>query len=87
VRCFIYDIRLNINDRPLRLLGLSAFAGTAMLVAGVIDFKGLHCKLLKRLTGWPINKYLSSRGIRIQKGWTAAMDKRMTSLNELIVSV
>jgi hypothetical protein len=39
------------------------------------------------LAGWPLNSYVSKRAIRIQKGLSAARDKRMGVLNELIGAV
>ncbi|PFH45643.1 hypothetical protein AMATHDRAFT_44023 [Amanita thiersii Skay4041] len=39
------------------------------------------------LAGWPLNRWATKRGIKIQKGTMAARDKRMTILTELITSV
>ena len=39
------------------------------------------------LVGWPLNSYVMRRSIRIQKGVSAARDKRMAVLNELIGAV
>lgn len=39
------------------------------------------------MIGWPLNSYISRRSIRIQKGVSAARDKRMGVLNELIGAV
>ncbi|EGN91771.1 hypothetical protein SERLA73DRAFT_157398 [Serpula lacrymans var. lacrymans S7.3] len=52
------------------LLGVSAFAGFVVLLAG-----------------WPLNSFIARRSIRIQKGVSAARDKRMAVLNELIGAV
>ncbi|KAF9039893.1 multidrug resistance-associated ABC transporter [Panaeolus papilionaceus] len=39
------------------------------------------------LPGWPLNRYLSQRSVRILKGVLSARDKRMGALNELIRSI
>ncbi|KAH7920819.1 P-loop containing nucleoside triphosphate hydrolase protein [Leucogyrophana mollusca] len=39
------------------------------------------------LAGWPLNSYITRRGVYIQKGASASRDKRMAVLNELISSV
>ncbi|KAL4065666.1 hypothetical protein V8B97DRAFT_2010327 [Scleroderma yunnanense] len=39
------------------------------------------------IIGWPLNSYVTRRSIRIQKGLSAARDKRMGVLTELLSSV
>ena len=36
---------------------------------------------------WPLNNFVAKRAVRIQKGSSAARDKRMGVLNELITAV
>ena len=39
------------------------------------------------ILSWPLNNFAARRSIRIQKGVSAARDKRMGVLNELISAV
>jgi hypothetical protein len=39
------------------------------------------------LAGWPLNNFLATRSVRINKGTMGARDKRMGVLNELIGAV
>ena len=50
---------------------------------GISAFAGFVVLLI----GWPLNNFIARRAIRIQKGVSAARDKRMGVLNELIGAV
>ncbi|TCD65592.1 hypothetical protein EIP91_002477 [Steccherinum ochraceum] len=50
---------------------------------GVSAFAGFVVLII----GWPLNNFIARRSIRIQKGVSAARDKRMGVLNELIGAV
>ncbi|KAH8099895.1 multidrug resistance-associated ABC transporter [Cristinia sonorae] len=69
-----------IYSAPFEIIVASLFLYQLL---GISAFAGFVFLII----GWPLNNFISRRSIRIQKGVSAARDKRMGVLNELIGAV